>query len=246
MTWLVIGAIGLIVGLAVGAVGIGGPVMVPVLVMVGGLGVHEALATAMVSFVVLGAAWTILYWRRGSASLATNVAVGVTGIPAQYVGARIATVSDAPLITLWFAIALMVLGVLALRPPSRPAGIAWTDEGVGRLAVFAVVGAFAGLANGLVSSGGGMFGVPILLALGYAPLAAISSMLVLSVGGTLAGAAGWIGTGFIRWPVAGLLAIVLTAGCVWGVHVAHRIPALVLRRIAATVCIVMGVVLLVR
>lgn len=246
MTWIVVGAIAMVVGMAVGAVGIGGPIMVPVLVMVGGLGVHEALATAMVSFVVLGTAWTILYWRRGSASLATNLAVGATGIPAQYLGARIATVSDAALITLWFAIALVALGLMALRAPPAIAGGASVDGGYGRLGVFAVVGAFAGLANGLISSGGGMFGVPILLALGHSPLSAISSMLLLSVGGTLAGAAGWIGTGFIRWPIAALLAVVLTIGCAWGVHIAHRIPALVLRRIAAAVCILMGGALLLR
>ena len=56
----------LVVGLLVGCVGIGGVLLTPTLVYVGGLGFHLAAATSMWAFLFTGAAGTSIYSRHGS------------------------------------------------------------------------------------------------------------------------------------------------------------------------------------
>src|SRR5215210_6983018 len=56
----------LVVGLLIGCVGIGGVLLTPALVYVGGLGFHLAAATSMWAFLFAGTAGTLIYSRRGS------------------------------------------------------------------------------------------------------------------------------------------------------------------------------------
>ena len=56
----------LVVGLLIGCVGIGGVLMTPSLVYVGGLSFHLAAATSMWAFLFAGAAGTSIYARHGS------------------------------------------------------------------------------------------------------------------------------------------------------------------------------------
>ena len=64
----------LVVGMLIGCVGIGGVLLTPALVYVGGLGFHLAAATSMWAFLFAGVAATSIYskhgrsigaWRRG-------------------------------------------------------------------------------------------------------------------------------------------------------------------------------------
>src|SRR5215208_7738884 len=70
----------LVVGLLIGCVGIGGVLLTPALVYVGGLGFHLAAATSMWAFLFAGAAGTSIYSKHGSidwpTALCTEVGPG--------------------------------------------------------------------------------------------------------------------------------------------------------------------------
>ncbi len=77
----------LVVGLLIGCVGIGGVLMTPALVYVGGLGFHLAAATSMWAFLFAGAAGTSIYARHGSIDWRLAAWLGVGVVPAAFAGA---------------------------------------------------------------------------------------------------------------------------------------------------------------
>ena len=62
--FIVLMAIGLMTGALVGTVGIGGVLLVPALVLIGGLAVHEATPIATLSFLFTGIAGSLAYARQ--------------------------------------------------------------------------------------------------------------------------------------------------------------------------------------
>jgi len=62
--WLI--AISLVVGMLIGAVGIGGILLIPALNILGGLTIQEAMATALATFIFTGVIGTFSFQRRGS------------------------------------------------------------------------------------------------------------------------------------------------------------------------------------
>src|SRR5215207_3402959 len=77
----------LVVGLLIGCVGIGGVLMTPSLVYVGGLGFHLAAATSMWAFLFAGAGGTSIYARHGSIDWRLAAWLGAGVVPAAFAGA---------------------------------------------------------------------------------------------------------------------------------------------------------------
>ncbi len=58
--------LGCLAGLLIGAVGIGGVILVPALVYFGGVPIHAAIAGAMMSYLLTGLVGTLVYARAKS------------------------------------------------------------------------------------------------------------------------------------------------------------------------------------
>src|SRR5439155_23552497 len=63
---LALAVVAVVVGLFIGAVGVGGVLLIPFLAIFGGLGIHAAAATALFTFLFTGLFGTWLFARRGS------------------------------------------------------------------------------------------------------------------------------------------------------------------------------------
>ena len=61
-----LGILGLFSGLLIGAIGIGGVILVPALVYFGGIPIHAAIAAAMMSYVFTGLIGTLVYTSKNS------------------------------------------------------------------------------------------------------------------------------------------------------------------------------------
>ena len=61
-----LGILGLLSGLLIGAIGVGGVVLVPALVYFGGIPIHAAIAAAMMSYVFTGLIGTLVYTSKNS------------------------------------------------------------------------------------------------------------------------------------------------------------------------------------
>lgn len=242
---IALAAVATVVGLLIGTVGVGGVLMVSFLALFGGLGIHQAAATALFSFLFTGVLGTWLFQRRGTIAWRLTLPVCAGALAFGYAGAFTAARIDArPLAIL---IALVILGAGAyIFVPRRPArdyrdGRGWREQ-----LLLAGVGAASGFGSGLSGAGGPVFSVPIMVILRYAPLAAVGTSQVLQIVAAASGSLGNLERGFIDWRLAALVTVFELAGVMLGVRLAHAVSQVALRRLAGALCLMVGAFMLAR
>lgn len=242
VTFLPIVVLGLLVGVLIGGVGIGGVLLVPGLVYLGGMDVPVAIATCMFSYLFSGAVGASEYARRGSIRWSMAVALGIGAMPGAYLGAL--GVSIMPARWLETVIALMVLfsGVYALRgrAPAGGEGRAHTAMGLG------IVGAVTGFASALSGTGGPLVLIPILVWMKTPLLTAVGASQVIQVPIAALATIGNFQHGEVDVGMSITIAALLVVGVVVGARAAHRLPAALLKRAVAGVLIAVGVAMAIR
>ena len=122
-------AIGLVVGVLIGAIGVGGVLLVPALTCIGGMAIHVAIASAMVAYFFAGGLGSIEFSRQGSIRWSDAAWLAAGAMPGVFIGA--AAASAVPAFALEFLIALkrlvslMLLGVgvmMLVRVATHAAG----------------------------------------------------------------------------------------------------------------------------
>jgi hypothetical protein len=239
-------AVAVIVGFFIGAVGIGGVLLIPALTVLGGMSIHEAAATALFTFLFTGIVGTGLFLRRGSISWRITIPVCAGAVPFAYVGAwansRIGSVALATFI----ALVIVAAGAYILLAPQSARQRLRDGAGRAERTELAFVGVVSGFGSGLSGAGGPLFSVPIMVMLGFVPLAAIGTSQVLQIIAALSGSIGNLQFGRINFSVAWWVILAELAGVVLGVRLAHAVSMRVLRAMAATLCIVVGLAMLAR
>ncbi len=242
--WLALAAIALVVGIFIGAVGVGGVLLIPLLAWLGQLSIHQAAATALFSFFFTGIAASWAFQRRGSIDwrLARPVLAGA--VVSSYFGAVARTLLDGGALTRVVALVIVFAGAYILLH-SRHGRLHPRDGRSNRQqALLLVVGAIAGFGSGLSGAGGPLFSVPLMLALGFAPLAAIGAGQVLQIVAAIFGTLG--SDAAIDLPLAAWIALFQLVGVGLGARAAHAVSTDLLRRAAAFLCLALGVALLLR
>ncbi len=232
-----------VVGFLIGAIGIGGILLIPALAALAQLTPHQASATALFTFLFTGILGTILFQRKGSIDWRQAATVCTGAIVFSYVGARASALVSGPVLMQVVALLIVFAGAYVFFPAKpRPAG---TPEGP-RTGLLLLIGAASGFGSGFSGAGGPLFSVPLMVIGGFPALTAIGTSQVLQVWSAGAGSLAHLSTGAIHWPlVPGLVAGEL-AGVFAGAWLAHAVSALVLRRLAGASCLVVGAWLLVR
>ena len=232
------------VGLLIGTVGVGGVLMVAFLALFGGLGIHQAAATSLFTFLFTGLLGTWLYYRRGSVDWGLAVPVCAGAVVMGYFGASAAALVDTRPLSIVIALIIVAAGLYVLAPPKITARHRDGRSGSGEQILLSVVGGAAGFGSGFSGAGGPLFSVPLMVILGYAPLAAVATSQVLQIIAATSGSLGNLRHGFIDWHVAALVTVFELAGLIVGVRLAHVASALVLRGLAGVLCIISGGLLL--
>lgn len=168
-------AIALLVGCCVGAVGVGGILLVPSLALLVGIPIHEAAATALFTFLFTGLYGTWLFHRRGSIDWRTSIPVCAGSVVFSYVGAWANSAADTTLLTRAVALVTLATGAYILWPGSWRTRDDSTPRSPAGLVPLTCIGAAAGFGAGLSGAGGPLFSVPLMLAFGFAPLTAIGT-----------------------------------------------------------------------
>lgn len=227
------------VGLFIGTVGVGGVLLIPFLVMLGGLDIHAASATALFTFLFTGLLGTLLFQRRGSIRWRLALPVCAGAVVAGYLGSATAARIDPRPLALLVSAIILVAGAYIFRPASG--STAERDgAGPGDQATLLGVGAAAGFGSGLSGAGGPLFSVPIMVLLGFSPLTAIGVSQVLQIVAAASGSLSSVQDGRIHFAIGAWVTLFELAGVVAGARLAHAASALVLRRMAALLCIVVG------
>lgn len=215
------------VGALIGAVGLGGFLMVPLLMLLEGTSVRQGVVVAAVAFLASGVV-SLLLWRRRSGDARETRSFLVAAVPGAVIGAfAVQAVMEG------FLVGVIALGFVL-------AGIAewleWPRQGherqVGGTAA-AGGGLVTGFASALTGTSGPMVAMPMLawagLALRERVALAQVAQIPIALGATLAFAS----FGEVPWALAAGSSLALCAGLVGGALLARRVQARGLRRLAA-------------
>lgn len=222
-------ALSLLVGLAVGLLGGGGSILtVPILVYVVGLEAKAAIATSLLVVGVTSLAAMVAHARAGRVRFRTGILFGAAGMAGAFLGGKLGSRLPAPLLLLAFAFVMVAAAVAMLRG-RRAAG----PSHEGELPVAHVLrdGFAVGLLTGTVGAGGGFLVVPALALLGGMPMAtAIGTSVLVIAMNSFAGLLGYLGNVDIAWGLAGTVTGAAVAGTFVGTALAGRLPQEKLRK----------------
>ncbi|HEX4331036.1 MAG TPA: sulfite exporter TauE/SafE family protein [Usitatibacter sp.] len=235
-----------VVGFFIGSVGVGGVLAIPALAILGGMDIHRASATALFTFIFTGVLGTWLFYVRGSIQWRLTVPICVGSVIFSYIGAMVNSYVEPRLLTLIIASIIVFAGLYVMLPSRRAEGVYRTGRGAAQQVLLASVGAAAGFGSGLSGAGGPVFAVPLMMALGFVPLEAIGASQVLQIVVAVSGTAGNLQFGSIDFLTAAWVAPLSLIGVALGTRAAHAVSMVVLRRMAAGLCIVVGLFMLVR
>lgn len=263
-------ALGLAMGLVIGALGGGGSILtVPALVFVLGLDARSATSGSLVIVGVTAVVASLGHSRSGNVRWRTAFLLAGVGIPASLAGTELNRLVAPDVLLLAFAGLMVVAAVgMLLRsqphghqdpdPPSVGAAVGTGHAGTGHIAQavagarlatsvrLAAGGLLIGFLTGFLGVGGGFVIVPVLvLALRFQlPVAIGTSLLVIALN-TAVSLAARAGTGSFAWNVVLPFTGAAVVGALAGKGVADRAsgPALT-RAFSALMLLVAGYVVL--
>jgi uncharacterized membrane protein YfcA len=233
---------GTALGIAIGAVGIGGVLLVPFLTLTLGIDIRHAIAAALLSYIPSCAAAVTLYARHGSIPWREAGLLCISALPTAYLGARMTQHAPAAILEAAIGILLLTGGAYALLP------LRDTITGQQRLPSLTLVGlgGGTGFLSAMTGAGGAVVLLPILLLLDVPVLPAIGlgQAIALPIAG-LASLAN-IAAGMMDVWLATALAATLTLGIAIGTPIAHALPQSLLRRLLGSAVVLAGLAMLVR
>lgn len=240
---------GVIIGLALGLLGGGGSIlMVPILVYFLGQDAQAAVVTSLVIVGTNALIGTMMHWRSGHVRLQQALTFGSVGMAGAYLSAAIARIlnmSDALLLVL-FALMMLIVGILMLRPVKVDAAEAPPRKGFDLLWRTLITGFGVGILTGFLGVGGGFLIVPALaLVLGMPMADAVGSSLLIICMNSVAGLAGYYPLSNLNWSLTVAFVAAGILGLALGSHWAGIWPTKRLRGTFAGMVVALAVVLLV-
>ena len=234
--------VGLLVGVLIGAIGVGGVLLVPALTYIGGMGIHVAIASAMVAYFFAGAVGSIEFSRQGSIRWSEAAWLAAGAMPGAYAGA--AATSLVPAFALEVLIAVLIIAS-ALNSLRGKAPVGGAPRALAKRSLL-LVGVVTGVASSMSGTGGPLVLVPILLWLQVPVLAAVGLSQVIQLPISAFATAGNILHGAIHLPVAAVLSVLLMVGVGFGARIAHRVSSIALKRFVSLMLLGVGVMMLAR
>ena len=152
----------LFVGALIGATGVGGVLLIPALMFFGGLGTHEAMATALFSFLFAGILATASYQRYGTIDWRVTLPVVAGSFLSGYVGAHVGACIPARQLNILLACLIVFSSLYSLLPSGKGTGLAQRLSPRGNMALLFGIGLFTGFVCGMAGAGGGIISVPLM------------------------------------------------------------------------------------
>lgn len=228
----------------IGATAIGGLLLVPILVVVGGYTVHEVIPVSLLATLFSGIVGSLVFGRKGHVGL-RDVAIialpaGLTALAGTYLLPFVPSKSVEFIIAI-FCIGAFLLSVLAIRN-IRPAD---ADPRLSRKAL-AVIGGTTGFGSALSGTGGPLILIPILCHLGFDSKRSVgmAQAIQLPIGGFAV--FGNITIGAIDYRLAAPVTALVVLGSLCGALCAQRLNVSALRPLISFTMLGCGIFYLVR
>ena len=105
-----------LVGTLIGATGVGGVLLIPAIMFFGGLGTHEAMATALFSFLFAGIVATASYQRYGTIDWRVTLPVVAGSFLSGYAGAYVGAYVPARALNIMLACLIIFSSLYSMLP----------------------------------------------------------------------------------------------------------------------------------
>lgn len=229
---------GVIIGVLIGATGIGGVLLVPFLVHGLGYPVQSAVAVALWSYLWSGLLAIALYWRRGSIATRPALWLCAASVPGAFLGACALGVVPGKVVEALIGGVLLLGGVQTLRPPREH-----NDRTPPGPALLVGLGLLTGFASALLGAGGAFLLVPLLVALGEPVLLAVGLGQAIQVPISAVATVANLRAGRIALLYGTILAAALAVGIALGTPLAHGVSQRTLRLLVALAMLVAAIVM---
>lgn len=229
---------GVIIGVLIGATGIGGVLLVPFLVHGLGYPVQSAVAVALWSYLWSGLLAIALYWRRGSIATRPALWLCAASVPGAFLGACALAVVPGKVVEALIGGVLLLGGVQTLRPPREH-----NDRTPPGSALLVGLGLLTGFASALLGAGGAFLLVPLLVALGEPVLLAVGLGQAIQVPISAVATVANLRAGRIALLYGTILAAALAVGIALGTPLAHGVSQRTLRLLVALAMLVAAIVM---
>ena len=229
---------GVIIGVLIGATGIGGVLLVSFLVHGLGYPVQSAVAVALWSYLWSGLLAIALYWRRGSIAARPALWLCAASVPGAFLGACALAVVPGKVVEALIGGVLLLGGVQTLRPPREH-----NDRTPPGPALLVGLGLLTGFASALLGAGGAFLLVPLLVALGEPVLLAVGLGQAIQVPISAVATVANLRAGRIALLYGTILAAALAVGIALGTPLAHGVSQRTLRLLVALAMLVAAIVM---
>ncbi|MDC0476562.1 sulfite exporter TauE/SafE family protein [Alphaproteobacteria bacterium] len=213
---------GLFAGLLIGAAGIGGVILVPLLVYFAGVDIHTSIAAAVAAFLVSGFVGTVVYSQRGIIQWIDLMSISTGAIPGAFIGAYVLPKINAQLLTFFIAIALLVSAVRQIRS-NKMEDVDRPFHNVSKHQM-ALVGLVTGFFSVLSGTGGPLVLLPLLTWLSVPLVTAIGLSQAIQLPIAIFATVGNEANNLVNWDLVLFLAIGLAIGSFIGAKLSKSLP----------------------
>jgi uncharacterized membrane protein YfcA len=227
------------IGTLIGATGIGGVALAPVIHSLTGAPLEAAIAIAMACFIFSGVVGTLIFAHFGAIDYRQIPLLAVVVAAAAFAGTLLLpSVSEAG-IRLALAVLMVLAGLHGLHKVGTPARQA-SSLSLPRPGPLIGIGGITGVGSALTGTGGPVILVPILLLLGTPSRTAVGLAQVVQIPIGLSATAAHHLNGMLEPLTVLPVAVAVAAGVAVGALVAHHVPTTGLRVLLSCVLVFGG------
>lgn len=230
---------GLIAGLLIGAAGIGGVILVPLLVYVAGIDIHTSIAASVAAFFVSGLVGTVVYSQRGIIQWPDFVSVCVGAIPGALLGAYVLPKIESHFLTLFIALVLILSAVRQFIQSDSSNPVNPTRNRPKYQLAF--VGLVTGFLSVLSGTGGPLVLLPLLTWLSMPLITAIGLSQVIQLPISTFATIGNVLNSLIDWELVLVLGFGVAFGSLLGAKGAELLPIAYIKTLVAFLLFASGV-----
>jgi len=227
-------AVVFLVGALIGAVGIGGVLLVPALKYLGDIPLHTAIPACMMAYAATGIVGTIMFSRAGSISWPMIKQVCIGAIPGAFLGAVLLPWLSSAVLTLIIGLLVMSSGLNALRQSNEVSA-----RQVSAVALI-LIGLITGIGSSLTGTGGPLILIPILIWRGVPVLTAIGLSQAIQIPISLMATLGNYLYGELDIALGLILAVTMVGGTLLGAYFTHKLPLPLIKKSVAALLICVG------
>ena len=231
----------LFVGVLIGICGVGGILIIPYLVYIGGIDIHTVIPACMGGFTLSAFVAVYSYARQGSIRWDKAVYLIIGAAPGAYAGSF--TVLALPALALeWIVVVLVfVSAIRAMRtPPSKQdsSGLYRVSNGV-----LIILGLVVGYGSSVSGTGGPLLLIPSLLLLNFPVRVAVGLSMAIQLTIAPFATVGHVLHGSIDWSLALPIGIAVSIGVWFGALIAHKISTDSVQRFVAGALLISGLMI---